>query len=83
MGNSGIGPLLSKVVTLIADTRKDLGDLTLSVTAQRLALCELFPTFEARYTRILQSDPEISRVRGENEQKILALLAASEKLSVS
>jgi len=60
MENSGFGPLLSKVVTLIADTRKDLGDLTLSVTAQRLALCELFPTFET----IRLSRSQLNEIRG-------------------
>jgi hypothetical protein len=57
-----------------ADIQRDIRDLAMSATAQRLALYDLVPNFAEHYSEHL-SGPEATKIRGHYDHAIHALLS--------
>jgi hypothetical protein len=65
-----------------ADIEQRLCDVSTSLVAERFALRELVPGFEAHYLKYL-ADPRISAIKHEIEQRIQSLLASARKIENS
>ena len=76
------GQHFANILNTLMDIEKELGELTVEMTAQHMSLGDLVPEFESRYTDRLGS-PECLKLKNEYEYRIRVLLEASRKLSES
>jgi hypothetical protein len=70
----------AETLRVIADIEKELGELSVTVTAELSALRDLFPEFEARFVAHLE-DRRSLQLKSEFEQKIRVLLEGADRMS--
>jgi hypothetical protein len=72
--------LPAAIITTLADIQKEVGELMITAEAERSALRELFPQFEDKFARHLES-PKTQHAKHQYERKTHALLEIARKLS--
>jgi hypothetical protein len=82
MADRTLGQNAAEILRMVADIEKDLGELTMALLAQHLALCELVPNFESNYQAQMGS-ARVLHVKNEYERKILVFLEKADQVSKS